>query len=205
MLKQVLPPHFGAGAVCNQISEPAVPLGWPGTHCPNFSDWAPGDIVLVHNPIGVQGSLTALAQRGSIKSAIRQAATVTHAGSYLGNGELIDATPGRPVSIVSVWHYCQARALELRRVPGVVGQDIADEARSYAGQPYSLWQVVLSKLILNHAQNPRAMYCSTLVGVAVANATGLTLDADPQHRPLHPAVLASHPALAIVDLEWRKL
>lgn len=64
---------------------------------------------------------------------------------------------------------------------------------------------MLSKLIPNQVANPAALYCSTLVGVAVVNATGLSLDADPKYQPLHPATLASHPGLAPVDLEWRQL
>ena len=118
---------------------------------------------------------------------------------------MIDATPGRPVDTVSLWEYCQTKAVELRRVPDVVGQDIADAANSHLGQSYSILQVVLSKLVPGTVAVPDAVYCSTLVGAVVTEATGIVLEADPQYRPLYPAVLAMNPALQIVNLEWRGL
>jgi len=45
----------------------------------------------------------------------------------------------------------------------------------------------------------------SFIDVIVAEATGLRLSALPEHRPLYPATLAMHPALATVPLEWRAL
>lgn len=179
-----------------------MPDDWPGTYCPNFSDWAPGDIVLVHRTQDITGNLLAAGQLASMKSSIRKSYHVTHAGIYLGAGRMIDATPGRPVATVSLWEYCQTRALELRRVPEVVGQDIADAANSHLGQSYSILQVVLSKLVPGTTAVPDAVYCSTLVGAVVTEATGIVLESDPKYRPLYPAVLARHPGLQTVNLEW---
>jgi cell wall-associated NlpC family hydrolase len=182
-----------------------VPDDWPGTYCPNFSDWAPGDIVLVHRTQDITGILLAAGQLASLKSSIRKSYHVTHAGIYVGGGRMIDATPGRPVDTVSLWEYCQTRPLELRRVPDVVGQDIADAANSHLGQSYSILQVVLSKLVPGTKVVPDAVYCSILVGAVVTEATGIVLESDPKYRPLYPAVLARHPGLQIVNLEWFSL
>lgn len=52
---------------------------------------------------------------------------------------------------------------------------------------------------------PWQVLLSTLVGLVVADATGVDLSSDPAHQPLHPGTLAAHPDLADVLLEWRNL
>jgi hypothetical protein len=52
---------------------------------------------------------------------------------------------------------------------------------------------------------PNALYCSTLIGLVVARATGYDLSSDTAHQPLHPGTLAAHPELTDVMLEWRHL
>ena len=39
------------------LREPLVPVAWPGTYVPNFSDWREGDIVLVHRASDAIGYL----------------------------------------------------------------------------------------------------------------------------------------------------
>lgn len=118
---------------------------------------------------------------------------------------------GRAQPIVkSVWNYSQTRAIQVRRLlhPSIPIADILDIsgfAQQHIGEPYSVLQAIISKLIPGSAPNPNALYCSTLVGLVVAEATGVDLSSDPAHRPLHPGTLAAHPDLIDVLLEWRNL
>jgi hypothetical protein len=73
------------------------------------------------------------------------------------------------------------------------------------GWPGATLQAVWAKLGIPSAQapDPAALFCSTLVGLVVAEATGIRLWSDPNHQPLLPANLAAHPDLDPVLLEWR--
>ena len=66
-------------------------------------------------------------------------------------------------------------------------------------------QVILAKLgwVGARVPNPLALYCSTLVSLVVTEATGVDLSGDPRYQPLYPAVLAMHPYLDDLLLEWR--
>jgi hypothetical protein len=95
----------------------------------------------------------------------------------------------------------------VRRIPdpftvadGVAAANVATAA---IGQAYSASAVVLSKLIPSTAPDPNALYCSTFVGIALERGSGFSLYGEPRYRPLHPSVLASHPDLVDVDVEWR--
>ena len=83
--------------------------------------------------------------------------------------------------------------------------DISVLAQQHIGEPYSVIQVVISKLFPGSVPIPDALYCSTLVGLVVTDATGVDLSSDPAHQPLHPGTLAAHPELTDVLLEWRHL
>jgi uncharacterized protein YycO len=208
LLSTVLPELTQVLGTQRLPKEVQVPLGWPGTHCPNFSAWQPGDIVLVHKGAGFAGAIIPAAQSASFNLLMLKHKDVTHAGIYTGSGMMVDATPGRPIAEVSVWDYCQTRKLQVRRLsdpslPATSGMDIVREARLYVGQPYSTAQAVFAKLWPGTKAFRTRLYCSTLVEAAVVDATAVDLAADPSHQPLYPAILAGHPDLVDVMLEWR--
>jgi hypothetical protein len=202
---EVLPAITLADLSDQPAAETAVPRGWPGQFVPNFSDWRPGDIVLVASDGSVGGRVVQVAQSLSRNPQVREAARFTHAGIYVGDGMLIDATPQESISRRSVWTYCQRRALMLRRVPGtaVAAADIAKAAALHLGEVYSVSAAVFSKLIPATQPDPRRLFCSSFVGLVVDEATGVRLTARVEHRPLHPATLVMHPELVSVPLEWR--
>ncbi len=190
--------------------EPLVPKGWPGTYVPNFSDWRPGDIALAHRTPDAIGRGIQAAQAISFSPVTQAGSAFSHAAIYVGEGMLVDATLAHGVSYQSVWNYCQTRALKVRRIshPNIPMEDIEEvalEAQRHIGKSYSLLQAVVSKLVPGTTPQPNALYCSTFVGLVVANATGLDLSHDPAHQPLHPGTLAAHPFLTDVLVEWRHL
>ena len=192
------------------LREPLVPVAWPGTYAPNFSDWREGDIVLVHRTPDAIGYAIQASQATSLSPITRAGRICSHAAIYIGGGMVVDATRGAGVSIQSVWNYCQTRAIQVRRLsdPSIPMADIADIsvlAQQHDGEPYSVIQAIISKLFPATVPVPDALYCSTLVGLVVADATGFDLSSDPAHQPLHPGTLAAHPDLTDVLLEWRNL
>jgi cell wall-associated NlpC family hydrolase len=173
---------------------------------PNFSDWQPADIVLVGNDGTLAGNSIVALQYASLSAATRAGAKCTHAALYVGNGMLIDATAGAGIAEHTVWDYCQFRALMLRRVPGlsrVQSDNIVRRARSHLGSSYSWLGVIASKLIPQTEPNPDRLYCSTFIGLVVAQGSGRTLASMPRYKPLHPGTLAGHAGLDRVELEWR--
>ena len=187
-----------------------MPAGWPGVDVPNFSDWHEGDIVLVHRELSSVGLAIQAAQATSLNPLTRAGSICSHAAIYVGGGMVVDATKNQAVTEQSVWNYCQTRAIQVRRVtdPSIPAADIADIAtfaRQHIGEPYSVIQAIVSKLVPGTVPARDALYCSTLVGLVVADATGFDLSSDPGHRPLHPGTLAAHPHLTDVLLEWRQL
>lgn len=188
-----------------------MPAGWPGHLCPNFSDWEVGDILLVHRDNTATGRAITAAQTASAKPLMIQGARCSHAAVYVGNGTVVDATFGNLVGERSVWGYCHQRSIQVRRIshPNITvakRRAIGPGSRKFIGQPYSAWEAVVYKLVPNRVPKRRALYCSTLVAFAVADATnGLNLASRPAWRPLYPAVLASHRWMTDVMLEWRQL
>jgi cell wall-associated NlpC family hydrolase len=173
---------------------------------PNFSDWQPADIVLVGNDGTLAGNAIVGLQHASLSAATRAGAKYTHAALYAGNGMLIDATAGAGTAEHTVWDYCQLRTLALRRVPGlsrVQSDNIVLKARSHLGSSYSWLGVIASKLIPQTEPNPDRLYCSTFIGLVVAQGSGRMLASMPRYRPLHPGTLAGHAGLDRVELEWR--
>jgi len=117
---------------------------------------------------------------------------------------------GAGVSLRSVWNYCQTRSIQVRRFidPSIPPADIAAiaaTARQHIGEPYSVLQVIVSKLFPGTVPAPDALYCSTMVGLVITEATGVDLSSAPIHQPLHPGTLAAHGDLQDVLLEWRSL
>ena len=210
MLDTVLPSLAHAKLTADAAVEPSTPRGWPGRWVPNFSDWQRGDIVLFATSGSKTGWLVQVAQGTVNNPDVRQAAHFTHAAVYVGDGLLIEASPGRPIGTQTVWHYCRQRALMLRRLAAIdIQKDridaIADAAVRHVGKAYSRTEAVRSLLAPGRESDPSRMFCSSFIDVIVAEATGLRLSALPEHRPLYPATLAMHPALATVPLEWRAL
>jgi cell wall-associated NlpC family hydrolase len=212
-LRSEVLPAIGLADLSDQpVAEPAVPANWPGHLVPNFSEWRLGDIILVATDGGKAGRGIQAAQALSRNERVREAARFTHAAVYVGNGMLIDATVQQPIMRRSVWHYCQRRLMTLRRIPSTAANSISQTdieaiaamAEAHIGEAYSLSAAVFSKLIANTEPDPKRLYCSSFVGLVVAQATGLRLTASREHRPLHPATLAVHPELQPVMLEWRQ-
>lgn len=157
--------------------EPAVPASWPGSEVPNFSDWRDGDIVLVHRTRNAIGLGIQASQRASSSAVTRKGASCSHAAVYIGHGMVSDATPRDGVASRSVWAYCQQRASQVRRLvdPSFPASDVADiavEAQRHVGKSYSLIEAIVSKLVPGTVPSPNALYCSTFIGLVVANATG---------------------------------
>lgn len=151
-----------------------------------------------------------LAQATSSNPLIQQGCDWTHAGVYVGEGSIVDAIFPLGVVRQSVWHYCQSRGIRVKRLdsPSIPAQkvaQIATVADSYVGKPYAHWQAVFARLGLPQAQLPtaNAIYCSTLVALAVIQATGISIALPPNCQPVFPGVLAMHPWLTDVQLEWR--
>ena len=208
MLDAVLAPHHEAGARASVDQEPSVPRDWPGTYCPNFSDWAPGDIVLVYRQDILLGAALQVGQAFSLNPLMALSSHLTHAGIYVGDGMMMDASWGRGVDLVSVWGYCQSRSIELRRlqdpsIPANQVAGIAAKALTHRGEPYSTVGLVLSKLWPGVQPDWERLFCSTFVALVVTEATGVKLASEPQHRPFYPSMLGRHPDLTTVLLEWR--
>ena len=210
MLSPVLPPSTQAAGVVAPYREASVPAGWPGVFVPNFSDWRVGDIVVAHHTPDLVGLGILSAQSASASPVTRAGRVYSHAAIYVGAGMVVDATLALGISEQSVWNYCQTRALQVRRIddPTVPTADIADiaaSARLHVGESYSWFQALVSKIWPGTVPIPGSLYCSTLVGLVVTEATGIDLGSDPAHQPLHPGTLAAHPELTDVLLEWRQL
>lgn len=191
-------------------SEPTIPGGWPGAEVPNFSDWREGDFVLVHSSGDIPGVAIQSYQAVSANPLTRAGSICTHVGIYVGDGMVVDTMPGVGVTMKSVWNYCQTRAIQLKRMdPNVfsVAQTaiIATTAKKHIGEPYSVVQAAVSVIFPDTKPVASALYCSTFVGLVVAQATGYLLYGDPAHQPLQPGTLAAHLDLIDIDLEWRQL
>ena len=202
-----LRPYLKAEASASLVSgqETWVPQGWPARLVPNFSDWHPGDIVLVTAEKTLAGGGIVLGQAVTFNLATVPGARYSHAAIYVGDGLIVDATFNNPIKVRSVWEYCRHRALALRRVPIDNADAIATYALAHLGEPYSAAAVARSKLIPKTVPDRRRLYCSTLVGLVVAEATDIQLASEWRHRPLQPATLATHPDLSIVDCGWRRV
>jgi hypothetical protein len=175
---------------------------------PNFSDWQPGDVVLVATAGDKAGKAVQLIQQLSQPQRDHEAARFTHAAVYVGNGTVIDAVPSGPIAPRSVWAYCQFRDLMLRRVPArgdasSAVANIAKAAQRHVGKPYSLSAAAVAVLLPDTAPDRERLFCSSFVDLVVAEATDLLLSSRREHRPLLPATLVNHPELQPVQLEWR--
>lgn len=183
--------------------------GWSGTYIPNFSDWRPGDVVLVGQGPGVKGNLVSATQAFSIRRSSRVGHAWTHAALYVGAGQVVEAVFPEGVVQSSVWKYCHHRAILVRRLDDpfspIEGLSAAKLAQALIGRPYSALEVLRSKLMPRTKPKQSKLYCSTFVGFTLNASTGYSLYALPEHLPLYPATLAHHPDLVDVFVEWRHL
>ncbi|MDP2016311.1 hypothetical protein [Hydrogenophaga sp.] len=186
----------------------SAPLGWPVEQCPNFPDWKLGDIVLVHGSRNVVGAALTAGQytTGAVHGLdlLREYATVTHAGVYVGDGYMVDVTPSRSAEKVSVWTYAQNRKIEVRRVPGDSGEDIAKAAISYLGKPYDLKGLISDGVFPGISSETESLYCSSLVDLAVREGSDRFLGWVDGCQPVYPATLAGHPHLLTVSIYWAR-
>lgn len=212
MPNSILPSHATAattGGIGAAPREPSVPSGWPGSYAPNLSDWRAGDIVLVEG-VGLSGLFIQAGQAVSGR-AMALASGWTHAAIYTGAGMVVDATVGGGIQRQSLWNYVHHRAITVRRIddPAIPHADvrIALAASAHVGKPCSRLQVVLGKLGWPTAlvPDPDALYCSSLVGLVVAQAINVVLWEDTAFQPLFPASIAVHPDLDTVQLHWRNI
>jgi hypothetical protein len=122
---------------------------------------------------------------------------------------MVDAAFIAGVTQQPIWDYCRTRAFTVRRldpaVPTALAMDVAVRAQLHRGEPYSTLQAMAAAIGLNSAMapNPQALFCSTFAGLVIAEATALRLWNDPAHQPLLPGLIATHPDLQPVPLEWR--
>ncbi len=178
--------------------EPQVPAGWCGHLVPNFSQWQRGDVLLVASDDSLASRGIQWVQGLARQRAVREAAHFTHAAVYIGDGDLIDVTREDGISRRAVWFYCRHRDLLVRRLParGIPAPQIAaiaEVAARHVGEPYSVTAALFSKLIPGTEPDPKRLYCSTFVGLVVAEATGLQLAERRVQRPLHPKGATSRP------------
>ena len=166
--------------------------------------------MVVHRYPGLAGFVLQAGQFLSTKPLTALGSHMTHVGIYVGDGMMVDATLGRPIGKVSVWSYCQSRSDQVRRIvdPAITPEQIADiavMARAHVGESYSTLALIASKLWPGTRPQRKILYCSTFVGLVVADATGVDLSSSPDHQPLYPATLGMHPDLTDVPVEWRSL
>ena len=188
-----------------------MPSAWPGSYVPNLSDWEPGDLILMEG-VGVSGVVIQTGQAISGR-AMALASGWSHAAVYVGSGMVVDATLTAGIQQQSLWNYVQHRAITVRRLQASVaaaspaGTSIAIAASRHVGKPYSLMQAVLGKLgwPASLVPDPNALYCSTFVGLVIAQATSVVLWSDPAFQPLFPGSIAAHPDLEKVQLHWRNI
>lgn len=186
-----------------------MPPAWPGSYVPNLSDWEPGDLILVEGT-GVSGAIIQTGQTISGR-AMTLASGWSHAAVYIGSGMVVDATLMAGIQQQSIWNYVQNRAITVRRLQAsatpLAGTSIAMAASRHVGKPYSLLQAFLGKLgwPASLVPNPNALYCSTFVGLVIAQATNVVLWSDPAFQPLFPGSIAVHPDLDVVQAHWRNI
>lgn len=194
--------------VTSTTQEPAL-SGWPKAIIPNFSEWWPGDIILVHADSSPVAKGVKAYQNKSLNPYIQKGQVWTHAAVYLGSGEIVDLTFAGGVHRAPIWEYCRNRAIRVRRhLPPwgrADGLMTAVGACSAIGQDYSLKEVARTFLSADTAPVKGKNYCSTFVGITISSNTSFNLHDKPEHRPLTPGMLAEHPYLRDVRVEWRHM
>lgn len=159
-----------------------------------------GDVVVVHG----KWLLTA-AQLASLSRANRAGHKYTHAGIYVGQGELIDAMPRGGIARRSLASYVH-RTMGLRRLPDISDQeraDIAAAAASYIGQSYGWWAAIVEARSCGNQPGEKGALLQHARRRSGGGGCGKQLDALTTYRPLYPAALAEHQSFDAIEMEWR--
>jgi len=189
------------------------PHGWGLPVVPNFVDWQEGDVVLVAGA-GVTGAMINASQR-LLSSHTSAGAAWSHAGIYIGNGELVEAAAGSGIKVGGIEPYCISRALAVVRLhpdpstPPNFGALVAQFAKQRVGDSYA-WADLVKLVKVWRTPSPQApssagnsAYCSALIAQCYAKSPVNTpLDTAPGCLPCLPSTLACHPWLVDVPLAW---
>jgi hypothetical protein len=190
----------------------ALPAEW--TRSPNFSDWWPGDLILIWVD---ENSRFSRGVRSLQRARFANAAGWTHAAVYAGDGLVIEAVYDEGVRQAPVCGYFKRRHASVTRLDVVRSPDdglkIVAAAHGYIGEEYSrrlAYQLVKEHFGIGRGRDEIAtaneFICSTVYEQAVAEAfeTGLVLE--PGIRGITvPAALARSPFLTPVTVGWRDL
>jgi hypothetical protein len=194
------------------------PLAWPRASkaIPNFSDWLPGDIVVMetssaNNPVAVFQKRTK--ERDMVKFA-----DWTHCAVYIGDGLIVDTRWKQGATIRRLFPETGHRRIVVRRfdpaiVPPAHCKIFADVVAEFEGVPYAKYWHTLQHAQSHHLQNggvtqgsngvPTRMICSSLVTFA-AHRSKIAIRPPPlSNSPILPASLMFHPWLTDVPVEWR--
>lgn len=205
-----MPSHEKALVSPGKVRSTRCPTDWPGQHVPNFERWLPGDIVVVERDATALGRGLQIGQGLSFNPMMRAGLRWSHAALYAGSGDVVEAIYGDGVVRRSVWNYCQTRALRVRRLPRPFVSDAQAAAavrfaQGLVGRRYSLKELLRSKFIPRTRPDVQELYCSTFVALTVARGTSVQLWDGPDLSPIYPSILARHPDLHDVIVEWLNL
>jgi hypothetical protein len=195
-------------------AHPRQPPWW--AHAANFDDWAEGDIVLLAaNPNGGTGSQIIRWYQRHIAGLPVHRADWTHVGVYLGDAELIEATPKRGVCRTELFNYLDVRNVCVRRMVDQTGStargpQIAEHARKiFANRPGYAWGTIW-KIATRASRKPiagpevTAAYCAGLCEEVVKQALQMSILDDTSVHPLPAHFYEAFCALSI-EVGWMRL
>jgi len=141
-----------------------------------------GDILLCRSP----------------SSAVSISGEWTHAGIYVGNGQVVEAlpTPGVTSRNITTWDFPTKTWVVLLRVRGGDGNRAAEFARNQVGQPYdyALWQ----KNMDPNSERSEGWYCSELVWAAYFNQ-GINIEHGPDSGVVSPTEISLDDNVAYIN------
>lgn len=188
------------------------PAEWPAPVWPNLHDWLPGDIILVRQAEGstkdaaiVAGQLSKFGRSHPANPYVG----VVHACLYAGDGHIVNMRMKEGLERLSVWHYVEASPIEVLRLPDLDVERVLERMdKDLANKlTYSFRNILLDVSGVRELtlEERAPAYCSAHVVRVIALGDGRNLAQLPEHRPMWPAMLASHPYLRPVSLHWRAL